>query len=137
MKHFFETLKKIEQSNIDTYKLYRRAWRYFQMTGIISKYIEMPFAKKNIETINNETFLAEMDKAVKNFNGNKTELKMQKQEALMQAYLSVPQELLERLRNVVLEDCLLYDYDDRPKWVFKRETFNVSSNTFAYFSDLS
>lgn len=137
MSHFKITLENVRGSNIDIYSLYKRAWRYFQINSKISKHIEMPFFRTKEKEITFVSFLQEIERAASLSYANTTQLKQQKQEAMLQAYSTVPLELMERLRRVVLMDCLLYDYDDRPEWMLNRKNKTHSVETFDYFSDLN
>ena len=63
---------------------------------------------------------------------NKTLVKMQRGEALLQAYRSVPKEDLERLSKFVKKDCILFGYDERPREIFDLSTL-PRQDTFNYF----
>ena len=63
---------------------------------------------------------------------NKTLVKMQRGEALLQAYRSVPKEDLERLSKFVKKDCILFGYDERPRDLFDLSTL-PHQDTFNYF----
>ena len=130
MKYFAFTLKKLYGSDINIYNLYQRAWSYYQITGVISKHIKMPFSE-NL-TIKHFAFNHELELARQRSLLNATAVKTQKHEAMLQAYSTVPLRYLKRLRNVVKEDCLLFGYDESPSWLFDRNVSRKISN-FDYF----
>ncbi|XP_045200170.2 carbohydrate sulfotransferase 11-like [Mercenaria mercenaria] len=136
MEYFQALLQrlKLEQSSINTNDLYKRAWRYYQITGKIYKHINMPCPPTYLNESNFKDFFKEMKLAVFASNVSATELKAQKEEAMLEAYSKVPLKYLYRLRKVVLKDCLFFGYDDRPKWLFNRTSSKVNKSSFNYFS---
>ncbi|KAL4225072.1 hypothetical protein ACF0H5_015766 [Mactra antiquata] len=132
LSHVRKTIKMFENSTLSQYKLYVRAWSYFQITGHVYKHITMPFVENS--TINIDDFQTALLKAVEQSKSFADECKNQKKEALLQAYASVPLTLLERLKNVLEVDCNLFGYEKRPEWVFVRN--NISSE-FNYFEGLA
>lgn len=116
--HFFQTKSMLADSSIPVYNLYLRTWTYYQITGRIAKNMSMPFTTANIDDVSYDVFYREVSTAIKKSTTFGKEVKAQKDEALKQAYAMIPKELLERLRNVVLHDCLMFGYDDRPDWLF-------------------
>ncbi|XP_045194391.2 carbohydrate sulfotransferase 11-like [Mercenaria mercenaria] len=137
MKFVFRTLKRVKESKIDLYDLYQRAWNYYQITSVISKHIEMPFSRIVNKNISYELFLQQLSAARERSAASSTKIKAQKHEAMLQAYSTVPLKDLERLKNVVKEDCLLFGYDESPEWLFGGKTLQSESNTFNYFSGIS
>ncbi|XP_060555702.1 uncharacterized protein LOC132716447 [Ruditapes philippinarum] len=135
MNHFYSTLKKINGSHIEIFNLYQRAWRYYQITAVISKHIDMPFSKNM--TFNFHQFKQELEKAKQMSDVyNTTAVKAQKYEAMVHAYSTVPLRDLERLKIFVREDCLLFGYDESPAWLFDRTLSSNASTTFNYFIGL-
>jgi hypothetical protein len=135
IKHFKFTLKKIKGSHIEIFNLYQRAWRYYQITAVLSKHIGMPFPKNM--TIKFREFRQELEKAKQMSDVyNTTTVKAQRHEAMVQAYSTVPLKDLERLKTFVREDCLLFGYDESPAWLFDRTLSTNATNTFNYFIGL-
>lgn len=131
MTYFVSTLKKVNESDINIYNLYQRAWRYYQITGVISKHLMMPFSGNM--TVNWKMFKQELELARQKSLFNATALKTQKHEAMLQAYSTVPLTYLKRLQTVVKEDCLLFGYDGSPAWLFDRNTSRHMFSDFSYF----
>ncbi|XP_060555727.1 carbohydrate sulfotransferase 9-like [Ruditapes philippinarum] len=135
MKYFNLTLKKINGSHIEIFTLYQRAWRYFQITAVISKHVDMPFSKNM--SINHDDFIQELEKAKQmSVVYNTTTVKAQKHEAMVQAYSTVPLRYLERLKTFVREDCLLFGYDESPTWLFDKKVSPKVPDTYNYFIGL-
>lgn len=130
-KQILDALDLIGGSNVSNYKLYLRAWSYFQITGKIYKYINMPFKE------NAAIKYSEFDRAVEIASEKSKRFAEktggQKLEAMKQAYASVPFDLLERLGKVVAFDCLLYGYMKKPVWIFNRDN---EQKLFNYFKGL-
>jgi hypothetical protein len=135
MKYFNLTLKKINGSHIKIFNLYQRAWRYYQITAVIPKHIDMPFSKNM--SINHDDFIQELEKAKQmSVVYNTTTVKAQKHEAMVQAYSTVPLRYLERLKTFVREDCLLFGYDESPTWLFDKKVSPKVPDTYNYFIGL-
>ncbi|KAL4232823.1 Carbohydrate sulfotransferase 12 [Mactra antiquata] len=110
-----------------------RTWRDLQMRGYISKYTEFPYTG-DINNVTSEEFMQQMKYTISKAQ-NRTALKLQRHEALVQAYSQVPIKDMERLRQYLLPDCLLFGYDDRPAALFNRsKPLNVD---FLYLDGLT
>lgn len=130
--HIYKTLAITKGSSISRYQFFQRSWSYFQINGRISKQIQLPYAENEVDRLNKSQFHKEVDKAIKFSQTFGKDVANQKTEALLQAYSTIPMDLLERLRKVVLVDCLMFGYDDRPAWLFNRtETQDLTS--YKYF----
>lgn len=129
----FQTKKILDEIKFPFIKIMIRTWRDLQIRGYLSKYIEFPYKETEADLITKDEFF-EAIKAALNIPVNHTEVKLQRQEALIQAYRQVPIEDMDRLRRYVLKDCLLYGYDDRPEELFDR-TVDVKSE-FTYLDGL-
>jgi hypothetical protein len=125
-------LEKIKYSKIDMYSLYKRAWNYYQITAVISKHIDMPYVRS--DNIKFYSFLAKLKEASEMSKNKFSDLRVQTHEAMLQAYSTVSTKDLERLKNVVKEDCLLFGYDVNPDWLFNRSLSRQTTNSFNYFS---
>ena len=112
IKLSFLTKKKYsEKCNIPALNFLFRTWRYLQMSGIISKFIDLPIKTEGAaRQISIDNFTAIVNAAISNTE-NWTAVKMQRQEALLQAYRSVDMVSLEKLRKIMEPDCRYFDYD--------------------------
>jgi len=96
----------------------------------------MPFAPTAaVESIINEGLFKSSirtAKAASKTQGQDEAIRNQRDEALMQAYATIPRDLLERLRKVILLDCKLFGYDDRPDLIFNAPSYvdNLDHNYF-------
>lgn len=135
LKHILLTRKIIQDSKIPLYNLYLRAWTYYQITGVLSKKYAMPYT--STDDIDHVMFTEHLKRAIDKSEAEITEVKRQRQEALIQAYSTVPMELLERLRKVVYDDCLLFGYDERPDWLFNRTVTGNNTPEFDYFKGIN
>ena len=128
----FAKLRETKGIKYPSYNFYLRAWRDLQIAGHLSKDIDMPISKgEEILKLSREEFMKLIIDAL-NKPMNKTLVKMQRGEALLQAYRSVPKEDLERLSKFVKKDCILFGYDERPREIFDLSTL-PHQDTFNYF----
>lgn len=131
--HAFSTKRLLEDSGIPDYTIFLRLWRYFQITGRISKTIGLPYEKDDdLDEVEYEEYKAHVAKAIEKSKVFGEEVKAQRDEALKAAYSTIPRELLERLRKTLLPDCLMFGYDNRPAWLFDSniEHFKTDFNYF-------
>lgn len=118
---------------LDRKDLFLRTWSSYQIRGLMLKHYEMPFIN-DTNTINKEQYQEALTTAIEKSKDRKDELKMQREEALLQAYRTVPLNLMQKLRTFVKRDCDLFGYDNTPDKLFSRN-MNIS-NTFNYFKGL-
>ncbi|XP_053404807.1 carbohydrate sulfotransferase 11-like isoform X2 [Mercenaria mercenaria] len=130
----FSTKKILSEIKFPFIKIMLRTWRDLQIRGHLSKHIAFPFNEADVDTITKEEYMEAIKKAL-DIPVNRTEVKLQRAEALVQAYSQVPLEDMERLRMFVLQDCLLFGYDDRPTKLFDRS--KQKSSDFVYLDGLS
>lgn len=112
--------------DISAYQLFLRLWATFQIGGNILNRYEMPFPESTVSTVSPRQYEQALIDAVNKSKDYRDELRSQRQEALIQAYRSVPLKLMLRLREFVMTDCLLFSYDDKPAFLFDRDTLNNS-----------
>ena len=120
LNHLFVTIGLLKNSGIPVHSLFVRTWTYFQMIGVISKHVPIPYLKEEIGKINLADFKKTLLNAIELSEAERRDVTTQKIEAMRQAYLSVPMDYMERLSKMVREDCLLYGYDERPPILFDR-----------------
>ena len=135
VKHCFKTINLTMNSTISPDNLLHRTWSYYQAVGHISKHIPMPFTKDKVCTVNMTSYREAIEIAMEKSKVYGKKVAEQRNESLMQAYSTIPDELLERLRNVVLVDCLMFGYDDRPDWLFGKQS-NADIKFYDYFKHI-
>jgi hypothetical protein len=130
----FRTKKVLDEIKFPFIKIMLRTWRDLQIRGYLSKHIQFPFKETDAETVTKREYMEALKIAL-DIPVNSTEVKLQRKEALIQAYRQVPIKDMERLRQFVLEDCLLFGYDDRPAELFDRS--KSVSRDFVYLDGLT
>lgn len=135
IKHFISTVNLTRDSSIPLRKMFERTWTYYQMKGIVSKHIDMPFRNSELWFVDFNIFKRVLSNAMILSEANKNSVQNQRMEAMKQAYATVPMEYMERLSKVVKTDCILFGYDDRPAYLFDRSKSEKSDN-FDYFKGL-
>ena len=133
-KHMFETLKRYGNS-LSRYSLFQRAWSSYQIRGLILKKYDMPFAESEVADVNYAMFGNELEKAMEESRSNKEDLNVQREEALVQAYRTVPVDLMTKLKDFMKLDCMLFGYETEPNILFDRSNITRVS-TFNYFKGL-
>ena len=123
---------KLRRNNI-----FLRTWSSFQIRGIILKNFSMPF--NPTDHVTHDIYADAILTAAEKSAPFKSQLKAQRLEALVQAYKTVPMDLMEQLRDFVQIDCRLFGYDDRPAQLFQRADeadTDISPDEFNYFQGL-
>ncbi|KAL4230207.1 hypothetical protein ACF0H5_010592 [Mactra antiquata] len=133
LHNLFEMKKLLPDKTFPFIKLLLRAWRSLQIRGYLSKDIKFPF-HGDVSDITSEDVAKVMTQAL-NTPQNITAVKLQRAEALLQAYRQVPLEDMELLRKFVLTDCLLFGYDDRPASLFNK--LKPTGDEFLYLDGIS
>lgn len=137
VKRLYWTIPKLKGANITLYDLFLRAWSYYQLTGQISKHIDLPYEPDDVETLKQEDFIEALSDAVNKSKEESGEsLRQQRMEALKQAYSKVPTEYLEKLAKVYREDCELFGYDPKPSFLFQDDLSHYSRDGFDYFKGI-
>ena len=130
VQFLYDILNKTKELDYPKYNFFLRTWRDLQIRGYLSKHIDMPMARQKASNITSEEFFSLIKEALEK-PMNRTAVKFQRQEAMVQAYQKVPLEDMKRLAKFVEMDCFLFGYDLRPEALFQRDSFN--SNSFNYF----
>ena len=132
----FTLLNTTQQLNYSRHSLFLRTWRDFQIRGLLSKAFEMPLSEQEVMNISQKQFETILKSALSK-PMNKTVVKSQRNEALMQAYSALPRDVLQDLKQYVGTDCDLFGYDREPEWLFGPALRNNDLNTsFNYFDTL-
>ena len=94
----------------------KRIWKSFQIQGYIDENIKFPVEKfVSEEQYANGAYLTELIlETTKRCPLTKQSSKMQRQQALASAYMTVSQETISDIKYIYQEDFLLYGYDDNP-----------------------
>lgn len=132
IKHVFETKKILRNSGIPVKNLFLRTWSYYQIIGLISKKLAMPLIEGNVSAVSVDKFTEIIRTGIEDSKAFGKEVSGQKKEALLQAYSTVPMELLERLQKALSMDCDMFGYDDRPSWVFENQNVIRDFNYFQW-----
>jgi hypothetical protein len=133
-KHMFMILKQYGEI-ISRYKLFQRTWSSYHIRGLILKNFSMPFVESEVDNVGYVIFGNELKNAIDKSMPFKEDLKAQREEALVQAYSTVPFELMTKLKEFMKLDCLLFGYETMPKILFDRTSSN-NSTEFYYFKGL-
>ncbi|XP_060606440.1 uncharacterized protein LOC132758760 [Ruditapes philippinarum] len=136
IKHLFRTIPLLKGSTISLYNVYLRAWCYYQITGHVLNAMNFPYYESDLIEIRKEDFIRELNKAMKISAIHKDRLKLQRAEAMIQAYSTISDEYMERLSNVVLGDCLLFGYENKPAHLFDTTNCLQKKSDFNYFKGL-
>lgn len=123
---------QLYKDNLSTCKLLQRIWSSYHIRGIIHTDYKMPFIV-NCEHTTEQKFYEQFKSALDASEARSIdlELKAQRREALVQAYSTVPIDVMIRLREFVKADCLLFGYNDMPDDLFNRENEgSVSAHTY-------
>ncbi|XP_045199729.2 carbohydrate sulfotransferase 11-like isoform X2 [Mercenaria mercenaria] len=106
-----------------------RAYRKLQIRGIISKEIPFPFAQET----NREIGIKEYKEALlvaHEESGPSSSRKSNRKEAFLEAYSTLPHDLIMKLKEDLSIDAKLFDYELYPESLKNRENYN---NDFKYF----
>ncbi|KAH9504251.1 hypothetical protein Btru_064454 [Bulinus truncatus] len=91
----------------------RRIWRKLQIRGFISWRIDYNMDQRNVRDINGP-LLVEVLKVAAKASTNRTELKIQKSQALLEAFSTITEEQFASLKQVFQTDFQLFNYNARP-----------------------
>ncbi|XP_052062363.1 carbohydrate sulfotransferase 8-like [Mytilus californianus] len=105
-----------------------RVWRQLQMKGILSRHLVFPFKADTVVKFTKRKFIKSFLRAYKSSKADISK-KLNKEDALSEAYATVPQQTLMKLKQVVENDCLLFGYETKPNRVFNAHSY-VKSNFF-------
>ena len=112
--------------------LLRRLWNYFQIRGYISDHIRYPLKtqEKSCDISRKEYTNLALDALSR--SGSKAELRNQRHRYYLQAFRTVPLDILHRYRDFVRRDCELFGYDCTPAEIFQgRKQGDEESNIFS------
>ena len=125
----FKARSAIIKMGYPLHNIFLRLWSDFQIRGFISKQCEYPFTKS--ETMNvTENQLVDAVKSALGRRHADGDVKGQRQEAMIQAYRTIPLYEMEQLQRYVRKDCKLFGYDERPQTLFDRRTSPDSNHLY-------
>ena len=107
------------------YKIYKKV----QIRGIISKDIPFPFSDVS------DVGIDEYKEALLNANaqsGPKEKRKLQRKEAFLEAYNTLPEDLFQELQNILSDDVKLFGYKSKPDILFKSS--DLEQSNYHYFN---
>ena len=112
IKISFVTRKKYaKQCNIPNLSFLFRTWRYLQMSGIISKTVDLPIKSEEHATeLTADDFIDIVSNVISGIE-DWPAVKMQRKEAFLQAYRSVDFLSLVKLQKIMEPDCRYFEYD--------------------------
>ena len=131
VKFLYGVLKATKDLDYPKYNFFLRTWRDLQIRGYLSKHIDMPMTREQASDITSDEFFNLVKQALE-MPMNRTAVKLQRQEAMIQAYRTVPLKDMERLSKYVKMDCLMFGYDLRPNELFHRNN-EPDGSSFNYF----
>ncbi|XP_050406670.1 carbohydrate sulfotransferase 9 [Patella vulgata] len=111
---------------------FRRAWRNFQFTGVISKDIRYPLTTEEEKTVTNKELRNMFERAFR-ASGPRDLRSKNRQLVLEEAYSQVPLPDLLALSGLFKTDCGAFGYDCKPDYIFERRG-NPKSNLLDVWS---
>ncbi|KAL4219881.1 hypothetical protein ACF0H5_020292 [Mactra antiquata] len=135
------TIKKLFQAirrypDIPKSKLFQRHWSNYHIRGYVLKEFDLPFNEFALENLSMETYKTVLVNAIEQSSDKRDQLKLQRREALQEAYKSVPLALMSRLSDFVKYDCLLFGYDPKPANLFDRDNLDDTTGTVTYLQGI-
>ncbi|XP_076435739.1 uncharacterized protein LOC143275475 [Babylonia areolata] len=105
---------------ISKHQMGLRIWRKLQIRGLVDRRIPFPFSSQEFQAVTAEQMVEAAMKAHRE-SRDREELSRQKREAFVEAYRSVDLTVLQKLRQVFMDDFLMFGYPPDPPDVFDRQ----------------
>ncbi|KAK7487490.1 hypothetical protein BaRGS_00021192, partial [Batillaria attramentaria] len=102
--------RKINCSKSYMCEVFLRVWVALQTRGLISNKVSFPLPPTNCKNISTNAFINILKHAYME-SGSREERMRQRHDAMMEAYYSLPRDLLQRVQNYVQRDCDLFGYE--------------------------
>jgi len=118
------------QKHISWTSALQRIWLKLQLRGIIDFEQKLNLTPYQVITIRDNEFIGMAVNAHKQSNPEK--LMKQKSEVKIEAFRSVPVEVLAAFKEAYMEDFILFGYESTPEQYFKRDTEEMPR--FKYFN---
>ncbi|OWF50994.1 carbohydrate sulfotransferase 10-like [Mizuhopecten yessoensis] len=125
-KRLFGMKSRIEKC-VSFYEGMERTWIGLQTQGIVPKYARFPFTESDAPGMSLKRFQESIGIAIKTVT-DKSAVKYQKTEAVIEAYSLVSIDDLNNIRELVRQDCQLFGYDDSPGHIFTNRTKGRKNN---------
>ncbi|XP_060080388.1 carbohydrate sulfotransferase 13-like [Ylistrum balloti] len=109
-----------------------RAWRKLQIRGIISKYIKFPYPLDYADNIHPNEFKRLLLDAHA-MSGDPAERKKNRHEALLEAYSNLTPVTMDRLKEALYVDAVLFGYDTFPDKLRNLGKKKSKNDGFTYF----
>ncbi|XP_069120321.1 carbohydrate sulfotransferase 11-like [Argopecten irradians] len=123
-------LVKVHKCVPDFFTAQRRMWRSLQLRGLINIETSYPINRSESNDVSPERLLHILLQTRKH-----PVPRVQKKDAMLDAYSSVDFEDLHKLQDVLAQDCVLLDYDCSPPGIFNYSRQRKDRNWFFDFVD--
>ncbi|XP_033745602.1 carbohydrate sulfotransferase 11-like [Pecten maximus] len=115
---------------VSFYEAMQRTWRNLQIRGYLGMNVSVPFTREEADSVVKEEFLGALITAYES-SGTKAYRRANRRNALLEAYGTVDNADLEKLRRIFKPDWVLFGYSDRPIEIF--ELSRHYKNSFSFF----
>ncbi|KAL5013638.1 hypothetical protein ScPMuIL_007908 [Solemya velum] len=132
-KRLYKNRNKVDKY-MTFYATMKRVWSSLQIRGLLGRNVSLPFKEYEADQINLTEFTEQLLRALA-MSGNKETIKYNKKDALVEAYSRVPMSDLLLLREVVRQDCEIFDYNPTPDHIFNRN--RETTEDYPFFNDWS
>lgn len=109
-----------------------RAWRKLQIRGILSKHIKFPYPLNYADDIHPDEFKRLLLDAHAR-SGSPKLRKRNRQEALLEAYSTLSSVTMDRLKDALRVDAVLFGYEEYPKKLRNLDKRKSHESSFTYF----
>ncbi|GAB1598410.1 carbohydrate sulfotransferase 9-like isoform X2 [Argonauta hians] len=126
----FVSDRNLKNPCYNSYESARRIWSKLQLKGIISIHVDFPYSSQNWFNVTKQEFSASLIE--KHYLSKNTDRHLSKNRilALREAYHDIPIDTKLKLKKIFTPDCLLFDYNPSPSFVFGKSPIE---NTFKFF----
>ncbi|KAK7505943.1 hypothetical protein BaRGS_00002665, partial [Batillaria attramentaria] len=108
--HAVKRVPKCPQGDKYVCEVLHRIWTVLQCRGIISTTVPYPFLPNNCSLLEPRYVVRQLKDACKN-SGNREVRMRQRKEAMVEAFYSLPKDLLKKTQDYVQKDCDLFGYE--------------------------
>ncbi|KAK3086879.1 hypothetical protein FSP39_024828 [Pinctada imbricata] len=95
-----------------------RTWKALQIRGILDNRVQLPFSRQEAEHVSRFSFMNAALNALEK-STDPVQIRKAKSEAVVEAFSSVPRDLLLKIKELVRPDCLLFGYKLEPSEIFE------------------
>lgn len=127
----FEQKHQFEKCNVTLRCALFRLWKQLQGRGLLSKHVRFPYQHDHeVQRLTANDLIQDLYFAHR--LSNTTEIKNNRKEALIQAFKSVPEELLQQFIKIYQLDFDMFEYEVNPMYLRKRSSVVTD---FDYFEE--